>query len=322
MPKLFLSLIAAATAACFALSVHAQDARAARRQQALEVPIADVHMHLFPGLTPQEALNRMDRNKVRWAGGVGALRKDTDVAAFSALLGKRYFPAGGQPEMGAMWFAGGAAELVNAEGAAFKDMLAKVERDLKEGTIHGVGELILNNRASHPSPQFRRKVQTDAPTFVALFQLADRYGGFVQIHSEDDSDSVRGLENLATQFPKVPIILSHCLARATAASAKVLLEKYPNLYCETSARSSAILSAPMLQQYLMHDQHGAQPQWVALMEAMPDRFMVGSDDTGHHAYDTLISTIRTGLLPQLSEATLKKVAYENAVRVFKLEPSP
>ena len=320
--KLIISIIALLAPACIVFPALGQDTQAAQKQLAQDVPIADVHMHLFPALTPQEALARMDRNNVRWAGGVGALRKDTDLGAYSALLGKRYFPAGGQPEMGVMWFSGGASELVNAEGNAFKGLLAKADQDFQDGKIQGIGELILNNRASHPQPNFRRKVQIDAPTFVAMFQLAEKHGGFVQIHTEDDSDSLQGLENLAREFPNVPIILSHCLARATASTAKALLEKHPNMYCETSARSSVILSAPSVEQHQIHDQYRARSQWVELMESMPDRFMVGSDDTGHHSYDAIIGTIRTGLLPHLSEATMKKVAYENAVRVFKLDPTP
>ena len=49
----------------------------------------------------------------------------------------------------------------------------------------------------------------DAPTFKALFELADKHGGFVQIHMEDDGDSIDGLERLLKQHPGVPVVLSH-----------------------------------------------------------------------------------------------------------------
>jgi len=63
----------------------------------------------------------------------------------------------------------------------------------------------------------------------------------------------------------------------------------------------------------------ADDRWVALMEALPDRFVLGSDLTDPSlSYDKIIANMRTGLLPRLSAATARKVAYENAVALFKL----
>lgn len=301
-------------------SARAQGDKEARRKLAAEVPIADVHLHLYPGLTPEELQARMDRNNVRWGGAVGPIRPDIEVKPFVDRLGARYIPAGAQPELQKIYFSGGTAEMEDADSASFKMLRAKVEQDFAAKAIRGVGELILNNRNSHPMPQFRRKARIDAPTFAALFELAARHGGFVQIHMEDDGDSVAQLEGLVAKHPAVPVILSHCMARASVSSAKTLLAKHPNLYCETSARSGVTLRHPSTKPHRIFDAGWADPDWLALMEAMPDRFMVGSDATGEHAsYDALIDAIRTGLLPGLSEATLKKVAYENAERLLRLE---
>lgn len=307
--------------AVFAAMAHGQDDREARRKLALEVPIADMHMHLHMMMSPDDLLARMDRNNVRWGGGVGPIAPGVSVDRFIQLLGKRYVPAGAQPELMAIYTRGGTTEMVDAQSASFQALQASVQQAFEEKKIQGVGELILNNRYSHPSPPFRRKVPIDAPTFKALFELADKHGGFVQIHMEDDGDSIDGLEALLKQHAKVPVVLSHCMARAGARSARALLRKHANLYCELSARSSALLVAPFLHQYRIHDAERTDSSWVALLEELPDRFMLGSDDTGFGAsYDNIISTMRTGLLPHLSESTLKKVAYENAQRVFKLEP--
>jgi len=305
----------------FMAIAHAQDDREARRKLALEVPIADMHMHLHTMMTPDDLLARMDRNNVRWGGGVGPVMPGVPTDRFIQLLGKRYVPAGAQPELMAIYTRGGTAEMVDAQSASFQSLQASIQQAFEEKKIQGIGELILNNRYSHPSPPFRRKVPIDAPTFKALFELADKHGGFVQIHMEDDGDSIDGLENLLKQHARVPVVLSHCMARASARSARALLRKHANLYCELSARSSALLVAPFLHQYRIHDAERADSSWVALLEEMPERFMLGSDGTGFGAsYDTIISTLRTGLLPHLSEATIKKVAYENAQRVFKLAP--
>ena len=316
VPHAVLALLAA-----LAATAHAQDDRDARRKLAMEVPIADMHMHLHMMMTPDDLLARMDRNNVRWGGGVGPIMPGVSADRFIQLLGKRYVPAGAQPELMAIYTRGGTAEMVDPQSASFQSLQAGIQQAFEEKKIQGIGELILNNRYSHPSPPFRRKVPIDAPTFKALFELADKHGGFVQIHMEDDGDSIDGLENLLKQHARVPVVLSHCMARASARSARALLRKNANLYCELSARSSALLVAPVLHQYRIHDAERADSSWVTLMEEMPDRFMLGSDDTGFGvSYDTIISTMRTGLLPHLSEATLKKVAYENAQRVFKLAP--
>ena len=305
----------------FMVIAHAQDDRDARRKLALEVPIADMHMHLHMMMTPDDLQARMDRNNVRWGGGVGPVMPGVSTDKFIQLLGKRYVPAGAQPELMAIYTRGGTAEMVDPQSASFQSLQTSVQQAFEEKKIQGIGELILNNRYSHPSPPFRRKVQIDAPTFKALFELADKHGGFVQIHMEDDGDSIDGLENLLKQHTRVPVVLSHCMARASARSARALLRRNANLYCELSARSSALLVAPFLHQYRIHDAERADSSWVSLMEEMPDRFMLGSDDTGFGAsYDSIISTMRTGLLPHLSEATMKKVAYENAQRVFRLAP--
>jgi predicted TIM-barrel fold metal-dependent hydrolase len=308
------------TLAC-PMAAHAQDA-AAQRQLALEVPIADVHMHTYPGLTAVELRSQMDRNRVRWGGAVGATfygPYGPNVQEFIQALGPRYIPAGAQPDFTVLYSTGGTAAMENAESTAFQSLLARLEQDFANKSIRGIGELILNNRNSHPLPAFRRKAQVDAPSFEALFDLAAKHGGFVQLHIEDDNDSVASLERLLRKHPTMPVILSHCMAKATATFAQALLARHPQLYCELSARSSIFLKAPHVQAYQIHDASTANAAWVALIEAMPDRFMLGSDATGRNLdYDEIIAAFRTGLLPALREPTLRKVAYGNAQRLFQL----
>lgn len=313
-------LMATAWAIFFAGTAAIAQDREALKKLALEVPLADVHLHLYPGLSPQDLLAAMDRNNVRWGGAVGPILPGIDPEPFIRLLGKRYVPAGAQPDMSAVYFASGTAPMVDAESAWFKALLPRLKQDFEDKKIRGIGELILNNRNSHPIPTFRRKVPINAPTIAALFSLAEQYEGFVQIHMEDDNDSIEGLQLLLARHPKVPVILSHCMARAQASVTRALLEKSPNLYCETSARSSVLLFAPHLQQLQIHNDNWLQPAWLALMEAMPDRFMIGSDATSAQvSYDALIKTVRTGLLANLSEGAMRKIAYENAQRVLKLQ---
>ena len=304
-----------------AAGAHAQAASAESQKLAAEVELADVHMHLYKGLTPQDLQSAMDRNRVKWGGGVGPVGPGYDPLDFSRQLGNRYFPTGGQAEQYEMFVVGGAAEMQDPESPRFKALLVKLASQFEKKEISGVGELILNNRrsTSYP-PNFGRKVPIDASVVQTLFELVAKHKGFVQIHMDDDDDSIQELKKTAANFPSVPIILSHCMTRATAAKAKALLEQYPNLYCETSFRSTARMKIPQLSQFMIHTETSADPGWVVLIEAMPDRFMVGSDIySSNVSYDEVIAAVRSGLLARLSPPTLKKVAYENAQRLFGLQ---
>lgn len=291
-------------------------------QLATTVPIADVHMHIFRGLSPADLRSAMDRNNVRWGGGVGPVGPGYDPRDFIKELGPRYFPSGAQAEQYSMFQSGGERELVNADSPQFKALIEKLDQQFVSKEIFGVGELILNNKQSTAMPGFARKVQIDAQALQQYYQLAEKHDGFVQIHMDGDQDSIAELEKVAKTYPKVPFILSHCMTRANAQTARSVLERNGNVYCETSYRSTARNGTPFLRPHMIHTADSTESSWLELIEAMPDRFMVGSDIYGRDVtYDAVIAAIRSGLLAKLSEPTLKKVAFENAKRVFRLEGS-
>jgi hypothetical protein len=291
------------------------------KQMAQETPIADVHMHLYKGLQPADLLSAMDRNNVRWGGGVGPVGPGYDPNDFSSLLGKRYFPAGAQAEYHEMFMAGGEKEMANPDSAKFKALVETLKTQFEKKEISGIGELILSNYKSTAMPGYQRKVPIDGEPFQVLFRLAEQYQGYVQVHLDDDPDSVAEISKMAANFASVPIILAHCVSRSSSATARKLLEAHKNLYCETSFRSTARNNAPILRSSMIHTESSAVPDWIALINQYPDRFMVGSDIyTKDVSYDNVLGAIRTGLLPELSPEVLKKVAFENAQRIFKLAP--
>lgn len=300
--------------------VRANEAESA--SLAASVPIADVHMHLYRGLTPDELRAAMDRNNVRWGGGVGPVGPGYDPLEFSKTLGSRYFPAGAQAQQFVMFQAGGGNELTNADSPRFKALMEQLAGQFERKEISGLGELVLNNNRSTAMPGFARKVRIDAEALQAMYALAQKNQGFVQLHADDDADSMAQIESMAKRYPDVPFILSHCLTRASALAARALLERHANLYCETSYRSTVRNGAPMLRPHMIHTADSTDAAWLAVIEALPERFMVGSDIyTKDVSYDAVIGAIRSGLLAKLSPTTMKKVAHENAQRVFRL-PQP
>lgn len=312
------------------LSALAAPSFADSAQLARETPIADVHMHLYKGLQPQELLDAMNRNNVRWGGGVGPLGPGYDPKDFSRLLGERYFPAGAQAEYHVMFTSGGESEMTNPESPRFKALVERLTTQFENKEITGLGELILSNHQSAGFPGYGRKVRIDGETFQILFRLAQKYQGYVLIHADANADSIAEISNMAKGFPSVPIILAHCIPGSSSETVRKLLEAFPNLYCETSYRSTARNNAPRLHPSAIHTETSAKSDWVALIEQMPDRFMVGSDFyiiavSGAVAtdatYDKVIGAIRSGLLSQLKPETIRKVAYQNAQKLFRLAPT-
>ncbi len=309
-----------ATWLSLAAPVRANEAESA--SLAASVPIADVHMHLYRGLTPEELRAAMDRNNVRWGGGVGPVGPGYDPLEFGKVLGPRYFPAGAQAQQFVMFQAGGANELANVDSPRFKALMEQLAGQFERKEISGLGELVLSNQRSSAMPGFARKVRIDADSLQAMYALAQKHQGYVQLHMDDDPDSIEQVESMAKRFPDVPFILSHCMTRASAQAARAVLERHANLYCETSYRSTARNGAPVLRPFMIHTADSADSGWLDVIEALPERFMVGSDIyTKDVSYDAVIGAIRSGLLARLSPATLKKVAHENAQRVFRL-PQP
>lgn len=301
-------------------NVFSQEAADNSAQLAATVPIADVHMHLFKGLTPTDLHSAMDRNNVRWGGGVGPVGPGYDPKDFIKELGARYFPGGAQAEQFSMFQSGGERELLNEDSPQLKALLEKLEQQFILKEIFGIGELILSNKKSTAMPGFDRKVKIDAQALQQYYRLAEKHDGFVQIHMDGDPDSIAEFEKIAQGYPKTPFILSHCMSRSNPQSAREVLERNSNVYCETSYRSTARNNSPFLRPYMIHTAYSTESSWLDLIEAMPDRFMVGSDVYSKDVqYDTVIAAIRSGLLAKLSEPTLKKVAFENAKRVFHLE---
>ena len=85
--------------------------------------------------------------------------------------------------------------------------------------------------------------------------------------------------------------------------------------CEISA------GGPVHRHMRIFTASGPRTAWLELIEEFPNRFMLGTDPCCGLAprYDELVNELRISFLPHLKLETLKKVAYQNAVRVFGLE---
>ncbi len=295
---------------------------------AKSVPIADVHMHLV-NFSVDDHRAQMDRNNVRWGGGVGPA---SDQAASPdearKALGNRYFFGMGQTEFQRVFFSSGAKGLIDPESIAFVEMFTIAEEMLSSRKAYGFGELHIDNSKSYSSYQFARKIKFDNPVVRKIYQLANKHGAFVQFHMQGDDENIQALARYLDEFPKAKTVLSHGLPYVSDVTyggdkgGRVLwklLSNHPNLYLDLSRKGSTLTDKKAAQAF----SKGAGPagNWVKFIEKFPDRFMVGSDTHApdENRYDEVMMEFRAELFPYLQPATLKKVAYENAVRVFRLK---
>lgn len=183
------------------------------------VPIADVHMHLV-GRSIDFHRAQMDRNNVRWGGGVGPTDKGYPTPAdVSKVLGTRYFFTLGQQEFTDVFFTSGARGLVDPNSSAFARMFSVADRMLESREAYGFGELHIDNSKSFSTTQFARKIEFDNPVVQRIYALADKYQGVIQFHMQGDPANVASLRKKLLEFPNSKTVLSHgFLVFATLAS--------------------------------------------------------------------------------------------------------
>ena len=320
MKNKFFALIASI---CLLSSAVAQDTKAVDHSNML---IADVHRHVQHWISPSSLLAEMDELKIGWAGAVSAPYGPWDIQPYIQLLGKRYIATTGQMTLTDIHRFKGVRAMEDAQTQDYKALQDEANQFFGAGAIKGLGELILNNENTNPNPSVRRKAKIDSPGITQLLDIAKRWNGFVQIHAEDDVNSVKELSNIAIQYSTVPIILSHCLFTPNSALIDELLSKHPNFYCEMSARNESMYGNYFAKQraekfgWIVFDDQNLKPDWKALIEKHPTRFMVGTDNY-NPSVDTrkVVRQIRQGLLRNLPLDVAKQVASENAVRVMRLE---
>lgn len=284
-----------------------------------QLPLADLHLHPHPGLSPSAIKEAMDANGVRWAGAGASGGNRSTWLAVSQELGSRFIAFAGQTELGRAYFQGGVRA---AEHPMVQGLLRNAEEDLKAGRIKGIGEIFVNNLRSHSNPALRHKARADSPSIRLLYQLVARYGAFLTFHMEADSDNVAQLEWLLASDRAGRIVWNHCGSNTDARDVRPLLARHPNLFCELSFRYPPVLppeAVRRIPQSKIFDEAGPDPGWLRLIEDFPDRFMIGTDAHSRSEYDGAIRVVRTGLLPYLQPSTARKVAYENAQRLFDLK---
>lgn len=268
----------------------------ARAQAPYTGPLIDAHSHLpsFQVLDAYvDAMKRHNVSKVLLLGVGGVQKQDVEWIGAAA---KRY------PDRILQ-----AAPIPDPLGPG---QAQKLEALLAGGQYRAAGEVHIR--------QLSRKIdrKPDDPAFGRVLEAAAKHGVPVVIHAELNPQAAQALETALQLHPKATIILAHC-GSAEPALLEGLLTRHPNLMVDLSGMH--YLRTPRL----ATETGPLDPAWKALIERLPDRFLMGIDVWAPRLFepatlDRLMGWTRR-ILGELRPEVAEKVAWKNAARLLKAE---
>ena len=165
-----------------------------------------------------------------------------------------------------------------------------VQDEFKRGYYRGVGEFHLHGKSA----------DTELVKQTVDFAVAhDLY-----LHAHSDAEAI---EILMRHNPRAQIIWAHTGFSLSADRVGAMLAKYPKLWGELSYSSGIVDGAGRL-----------TPEWRALFEKYPDRFLLGSDTWVPERWSSYGDTMEgyRAWLAQLSPVIAKQIAHGNARAMF------
>jgi predicted TIM-barrel fold metal-dependent hydrolase len=258
--------------------------------------LIDAHSHL-PSAQAIEAyvaaMKRHDVAKVLLLG-VGGVQKED--AAWIAAAARKY------PDR---VIAG-----VPVPDPANPEAAVRLDGELARGRGRVIGEVHVR--------QVSRKIDRDPsdPTFGKVLEVSARRAVPMVIHQELDEHAAARLEAALAAHPKATIVLAHG-GGATPATVAGLLGRHANLHVDLSGMHFQRKPA------LATENGPLDPEWKALIERMPDRFLMGIDVWAPRLFepvmlDRLMKWTRR-ILGELTPAAAEQVAWRNAARLYRAE---
>ena len=256
-------------------------------------PLIDAHSHLPNAKAIEAYVAAMKRHNIGKVVllGVGGVQKDDE--AWITAAARRY------PDQVIV-------------GLPVPDPTSESAADGLEAKITRMGARALGEVHIR---QVSRKIDrnpAEAP-FVKLLKAAARQRVPVIIHDELDDQASQRLEEALRAEPKATIVLAHA-GESAPARLERLLGRSPNLMVDLSGLhfqrkpSLASESGPL------------EADWKALIEKMPDRFLMGIDVWAARLFepamlDRLMRWTRR-ILGELKPEVAERVAYGNAAALF------
>lgn len=195
-------------------------------------------------------------------------------------------------------------------------LLARLDTMLASGLYRGIGEI---SAVHFPSPGFAEAdFSLGGPMMEGILALARKHRMPVLLHVE--LTRLAELSALLERFADVPVIWAHG-GYTPLFLARRMLERHPNLYYELSARTWS--QHPRSPEYTVMPDGRLWPAWQALVEALPQRFLVGTDASGRHR-ETEAEKFRSvqRFLRQLSPPAREQVGRLTLLSLLGPAPTP
>ena len=139
----------------------------------------------------------------------------------------------------------------------------------------------------------------DRPVMQRVIALAREHRLFLHAHSDDEA-----VRRIFARDPEARVLWAHS-GFADPATVRAMLERYATLWCDLAFRSEQASDGKVA------------PQWRALFEDFPERFMLGTDTYTPERWFYVVEHARwsRGWLDDLPDDLAENIAWRNAERL-------
>lgn len=257
-------------------------------EDAKTIAIFDAHVHYsepaWEPFPPETVIALFDRNRVAMA--LVSSTPDEGTITLWKLAPARIVPEL-RPYRG-QW------DIAN--WMADPEMTAYLTKRLAEYPHEGIGEFHVTAMEG-----------ANRELLAAIAREAVARGVPVHVHS-----GAEPVEFFFETEPSITVIWAHAGMTALPAEIGAMMDRYPQLYADTSIRHGDIIQG-----------RGIDADWEALLIRHADRFLVGSDtwvNSQWERYGRIIDASRLWL-SRLPRSVAEKIAHRNAGRLFGREVS-
>jgi len=258
--------------------------------------ISDAHNHLEGSVDTEEVIQALDRSgvdriviMVKEPGGW----TDDHALKFRARYPDRVVPGIGFQNRG--W------------GRQQPRFIQQVREKVTSSQFKWLGEARLR---AHETKQI---IHPQSGMFREVLELSARSGLPFTIHNNHplSEAEIEAFRAVLAESPKAVVVWAHWCGLSTPSAVRPFLEQFPNLHCDLAwiHKPPAEVVNP-----LVDNEGHFLPAWKELIEAFPDRFLVGMDGK-YGTYQNRANTYRKAL-GRLGPTTARKVATENFQRIL------
>lgn len=319
--------------AVLGLSILLSGCQNAPVKELSQVPIIDGHIHLFRNVDPDDVRKRFKQNNV--IGAVWFPRKfKTRGISLGVKKGQADQFQKDNPDLGYV-MVGLQRGLLHKESRGsdlwlhpsekWDTWLNKNKEKVRSGERAGYGELIVRHY-SYSKGRGERDYPLDSKVFHDLMAASNETSSPLVIHAEGEDHVVTSLMNILPRYPRAKLIWAHACGRSNPKKITKWLLDNPNLYCDLGNMTDTGHYGSLWPRYgewtYRFEKNGViEPNWVALLEAMPSRFYIGSDINEEGGWDNKVWEKRIQrfrlLLTQLSPNASEWVAWKTVKALYE-----